>query len=441
MRMYTLRAMIFSVPALVAFISGYGPMQVARAQDEKIRIDSLTVQQAVGIALEYHPSIKASRAAASSAAAGHKQALAGYLPSIEFTGSAQQTQGAFVFNPSFPPRDQAYSSYTAGFQFQQLLFDFSRTTGRTSAAGDLEQASGNDLEASRQTVILNVQIAYYGVLQAEQVVTANEEAREQAARHLAEAKAFFSVGTRPQYDVTKSEVDLANAEVALISARNQLRLARVQLENAMGIQTDRQYKLVDSFMTPSPILSLDSARNVALRERPELRSALARVSANEALATSARSQHLPSLSAFGGYTWTNFSFPLFNRWNAGVSVSLPVFQGFSLDAQVEQADANTDAAIASLDLLRQSVFLEVEQAYLSLKEAEERTVATSKLVAQANENLVLAERQYAAGVGTLLEVTDAKLVRTNARITTIQALYDYNSWLVRLQKAMGLSER
>jgi outer membrane protein TolC len=59
------------------------------------------------------------------------------------------------------------------------------------------------------------------------------------------------------------------------------------------------------------------------------------------------------------------------------------------------------------------------------------------LVAQANENFTLAQRQYAAGVGTAIEVADAQLSRSNARITDIQAQYDYATSLVKLRRAMG----
>jgi outer membrane protein TolC len=73
-----------------------------------------------------------------------------------------------------------------------------------------------------------------------------------------------------------------------------------------------------------------------------------------------------------------------------------------------------------------------------LREADERLAATSKLVEQAEQNMTLADRQYAAGVGTALEAADARLSLSNARITNIQAVYDHSSSLVRLQKAMGV---
>ena len=287
--------------------------------------------------------------------------------------------------------------------------------------------------------MVNVEVAYFGVVQSRQVVSVNEEAVDQAAKHLTEAKAFYSVGRRPLFDVTKAEVDLANANVNLIRARNELRLANLQLENAIGLHPRNAYVLTDTLSVVPFSIPLDSVKSVTFETRPELLAAQARVEASRSLVTAAWDQNLPTLSATGSLTWSNFDYtPLFRRWSAGLTLSLPLFQGFAIAGQVEQAQAAADAAEANLQVLHESVVLEVEQAYFNLKEAGDRLDATSKIVEQAEQNLLLAERQYAAGVGTALEASDARLSLSNARISRIQALFDYNSALVQLQKAMGV---
>jgi outer membrane protein len=108
---------------------------------------------------------------------------------------------------------------------------------------------------------------------------------------------------------------------------------------------------------------------------------------------------------------------------------------------MEQSEATADVAQASLDVLTESVVLEAEQNYLSLKEAEERIGASAKFVAQAKENLKLAEGRYNSGVGSPIEITDAQINLSNAQITYIQSLSDYNSSLIRLRRAMGVIGR
>ena len=269
----------------------------------------------------------------------------------------------------------------------------------------------------------------------------NEEAVQLATAILSRAKAFYSVGRRPQSDVTKAEVDLANANVNLIRSRNQLHITGVQLENAMGVHPADGYAVIDTFEISHALPSLDSAQATAFALRPDLRSFQARVRAAQSLVSATWAQHLPVLSASGTWTWNGFDFPLASRWNAGVTLTLPVFQGFAISGQVSQAQANADAAEANLDLFKEAVTLDVQQSYWGVREAEERIAAATKLVEQAEQNLVLAEKQYSAGVGTALDITDARLSLSNARITKIQALYDHNSSLLRLRRSMGVIGR
>lgn len=401
----------------------------------------LTQEHAVAMALTYHPSLRAAQASTRSATAGVMVAQSNYFPYLSATAGGTRTDGAFVFNPSIPSRIQTYNNYSTALSLQQTLYDFGKTGSRVSASGELLEASLADFQSARDNVIMNVQLAYINFVQARRLVNVSEETVAQMEEHLKQAKAFYSVGKRPQFDVTTSEVNLANASVALIRARNQMRVAKILLENAIGLHPTTPYTVRDSFDTVSVTSTLDSAKILAKEYRSELRSAQARYASTQSLVFAAWRQHLPTMSLIGAWTWSSFDFPLQSRWNAGVTLSVPLFQGFSISAQVEQAEATVDAAEASLAVLMESVMLEVEQNYLALKEAEERRGASTKFVTQAQENLKLAEGRYNSGVGSPIEITDAQLNLSNAQITYIQSLSDYNSSLIRLRHAMGVIGR
>jgi TolC family type I secretion outer membrane protein len=420
---------------LLPFIAGQ-----AFAQTVTASLDSLTLERAIALAVQHHPVLRAAEASAEAAGATLKQARSSYFPSLNLAASTTRTEGAFVFNPSFPPRDQKYTNYSASLALQQTLYDFGKTSGRVSASANLREASRFDYQSAANNVIANVQLAYLNYLQAGQVVKVNEATVAQTEQHLVQARAFHSVGKRPQFDVTKSEVDVANAKVDLIRSRNQARLAKVQLENAMGVHPNTSYSVSESFTIAPFAASLDSAQAWAQNARPDLRSARARFYANEALVAATWRQHLPTLSLSGNYIWSAFDFPLFSRWNAGVTLSLPLFQGFNVSAQVQQARANEALTRASIDVLIESVRLEVEQSYLEMKEAEERIGATAKLVELSQETLKLAQARYNSGVGSAIEITDAQVTLSNAQITHIQARYDFNRGLVRLRRATGVIE-
>ncbi len=412
----------------------------ACAQTNAEPFATLTLELAIKLALQHHPALRAAEASTDAARATLRQARSSYLPSLNISASTTRTEGAFVFNPSFPPRDQKYTNFATSLAVQQTLYDFGKTSGRVSASANLREATAFDYQAARNNVSANAQLAFLNYLQAEQVVKVNEATVEQTEQHLVQAKAFHSVGKRPQFDVTKSEVDVANAKVNLIRSRNLAQLAQVQLENAMGVHPSSNYTVSEAFTISSLTMSLDSAQALAQNMRPDVRSARARFRANESLVAAAWRQHLPTLSASGNYIWSAFDFPLFSRWNAGVTLSLPLFQGFSVNAQVQQARAGVDLSRANIEVLQENVRLEVEQSYLEMKEAQERIGAAAKLVELSQQNLKLAEARYNSGVGSAIEITDAQVTLSNAAITHIQAQYDYSRSLVRLRRAMGMME-
>jgi outer membrane protein len=401
----------------------------------------LTQEQAVALALTYHPSLRGAEAATRSASAGVTVSQSNYFPALSVSASGTRTGGASPINPSFPVRILTYNNYLTALSLQQTLYDFGKTGGRVSASEDLADASMSDFQSTRDSVITNVQLSYIEFVQSIRLVKVDEEAVAQAEAHLKQSRAFYTVGTRPQYDVTTAEVTLANANVSLITGRNQMRLAKLQLENAIGLHSTTAYTVRDTLGTPAFTITLDSAKQLAQDFRPELRSAQARYASSQALVSAAQSQHLPTLSLNGTWQWSSFDFPLQSKWTTGVTLSMPLFQGFAISAQVQQAEATVDEAKAGLDVLMEAVMLQVEQNYLSLKEAQERIDASDKLVVQAKENLRLAEGRYNSGVGSPIEITDAQVTLSNAEITDIQALADYNSSLIRLHQAIGVIGR
>ena len=415
---------LFSVP-LHAQLTGVFP-------------ESLTQEQAVTLAIMHHPSLRGAEAATRSASAGVTQAQSNYFPMLNVSAGGTRTGGAAPINPAFRVPILTYNNYITALSLQQNLYDFGKTSGRVSANEELMDASFTDFQATRDSVIANVQLAYINFVQSIRVVKVDSESVAQAEEHLKQSQAFYSVGTRPQYDVTTAEVNLANANVALITGRNQVRVAKLQLENAIGMYSTTHYTVHDSLETPAFAVTLDSAKAVANESRPELRSAQARYVSAQSSVSATRAQHLPTVSLNGGWTWSSFDFPLQSKWNAGFTLSMPIFEGFAISAQVEQAEAVVDEVHAGLDELMEGVMLQVEQNYLSLKEAQERIDASKKLVTQAKENLKLAEGRYNSGVGSPIEITDAQVTLSNAQITSIQALADYNSSLIRLRQAMGV---
>jgi outer membrane protein TolC len=146
---------------------------------------------------------------------------------------------------------------------------------------------------------------------------------------------------------------------------------------------------------------------------------------------------LPSITGNAQYNWTGREYPLQQGWLWGVTLTFPLFDDILTVAQVGEAKANLRGLQAQEENLRQQVTLEVRQSMLNVQQAEESVRVSEATVGQARENLTIAEGRYSAGVGNIIELTDAQVLLTSAQANSIQALATYKTAVAQLEKAVN----
>jgi len=399
--------------------------------------DSLTINQCVEIALKNNPQI---RLAQSNYDINYSNLIitrSNIYPQVSLQSAWNRNGGTFFQGPVAIPR--TFETYTTGFQGSLLLFDFDKTYSRISAYSDLADASAQDVINAKQTLILNTYIAYFDYLQAVKLKKVNQESLQQATEHLKLSRSLFDVGSKPQFDVIKAESDEATARVNLLNAENNIDITRLQLENILNKKLPPEFNLRDDFEVVRDSVTESASLNIALQNRPEIISGKFRVDANKSFLISAWTANLPSINASGGYTWKSFALnqTFQGSWSLGVALSLPIFQGFALDAGIQQARADLDNAQASYDLIEQGVTLDVRQQYSNLRLSRNQITASRSLLNAAEETLRLAEARFKAEIGSSVEVTDARVTYYNAQVLLIQSLYNYQVTYARLERAMG----
>ena len=408
------------------------------ASDISIRKgEVLTLAKCIEIALRQQPSMLASMYLVDASQSRIGEAVSGYLPQVNLSGSAGRSKTLPTVGS---PLQFISNQYAGTAQLTQLIYDFGKTPNQISIAQFNRDASRSDLDATRAQTILNAKTAYYGLLKAQKNLDVARETVAQYVQHLDQAKGFFEVGVKPKFDVTKAEVDLSNSQLNLITADNAMKIARATLNNAMGLPDAPDYKVEDSMTFTKQNPALSQAIDAAVQNRPEMIATERRLKASEETVSLASKGFFPVISGNAAYNRVSFSDPSFKYagWNAGFSVTIPVFNGFLTYHQIREAQANYNAAKANYDLLKQNIVLEVQQAYLNLMAAADKVPTSELAVRQATENLEIANGRYTFGVGNPIEVTDAQVLYTNARTTYIQALYDYNTAMASLEKSMGL---
>ena len=399
--------------------------------------DVLNLQQCIEIALSKHPNISAATSTIRISDSKIGQARAGYYPQLTFQSSYQR------ISPS-PPMTiyytDPYNQYSNTLNLSQTIFDFGKTYNQVQIQSLGKESSQADLQDISGQVILGVKQAYYGYLQAKMSRDVAAETVNQFQKHYEMAKAFFETGKTSKIDQTSAEVNLSNAKINLLKADNALRIAKITLTNAMGIMNAPQYEIKDDLAYLPYEVSLEEALQNAYKNRPDLLSTLKKKEGLEKTIDLNKKGYLPVLSGNAAYGYTGDDLVMDKAWSVGVTLTFPLFTGLSTKYQIDEAKANLDVLRANEDSLMQKVYLQVESAYLSLKEAAERISVGQIIVKQAEETVELAKGRYSAGVGSSIEITDAMITLNNAKMTYITALADYSVAQANLEKAMGVQK-
>jgi outer membrane protein len=403
----------------------------------------LSLRDCIDIALKNQPAIRVAQENVSAGLGRETQAASPFFPQVSAsTGYSESHALGGAFGESIT------KSYTTTLSINQVIYDFGKTGNSLDATRWTTRSFQRDLDRTIQDVVLNVKQAYYALLAAKKLVLVAQKTIEQTESHLKQAQAFYQAGSKPRFDVTRAEVEVNNARLGMINAKNGVRIRTIALNNAMGIDPGKETEIDDSLPPASPVPSLEKAQEETLKNRPEMLKAEADIEAAKYRVRAETSNYFPTLSANGAYNWATGTAemgPLFqgdiqNSWNAGVMLTVPLFQGGLTRGRVSEARANMIALEAQRDVTRQSILLEVNQAYADLESATSRVGVMELSLQKARESLEIAQGRYEAGLGPYIEVTDAQLSAVNAETDHIQALYDYYLAGARLLKSMGRVE-
>jgi outer membrane protein len=400
--------------------------------------ENLTLVRCIDIAIKNQPAILQYYYMVQANEALLGQARAGYYPQVDLTSSYNSYNAISQQNDIHSPIGlYGYDYYGNNVALKQKIYDFGKREANVDVARLNKQSSQFDVDNQITAVISNVKTAYYSVLRAKRARDVNLEAMDQYRQQLGQAKLFFEAGKKPKYDVTTAEVNLSSAEVQLINAENDLDNAWVTLNNAMGYDGSAQYTIEDT-LAPAPYqITEQAALDQAYKNRQDLQSLLTQKASAERAIDVAKKDYYPSLDASAGYDFAGSQTPLSQGWNAGVALTWNLFKGLSTKKEIEKATANLKVVEAKIAILRLQIRQDIKKALLDLKKAKE-TIANAKVqVRQATENFELANLRYKAGLGTPLDVTNATVSYSTAKLTQSAAVYNFFISKANIEKAMG----
>jgi HAE1 family hydrophobic/amphiphilic exporter-1 len=327
---------------------------------------------------------------------------------------------------------------------KQVIFTWGQVGAAIRAAKLGFGLADQQLRQFRQAVTRDVTTAYCNVLAARELATIAEEDLAQKQRHLDETTKRQSAGTATDYDVLAAQVAVENARPTVIRGGNAVRVARMQL--AFLLAETGEVDVTGPLGVPiDAVPTYEAVLARALANRPELAVQDDTRGVYKELVTIARAASKPRVDFSAAWGMGRVGLPSVSSsgylWNAGVYASVPLFDGWRTKGQVAQAE--TDLARAGLDdkKLREGIAVAVRTAVDAVRESSEIVKAVSGTVAQAERLLFLAEKGFELGVKTRLEVQDAELNLSSARVNLAQAQRDYRVARVNLEWVAGTLDK
>ena len=407
--------------------------------------EAITLDAAIDLALRAHPSQAQAQAAVDVAAARIVESRSQYLPQVVGTGQYQR----MTANPTHRPNTaqlgaqswtQSYDYFTLGGTASQLIYDFGQTSDRWSAAQATQSAATQSERAVQVQIISSVRKAYFQARAQRDLIDVAAEAVANQKMHMGQIQKLVLQGMRPEIDQATAETGLANAQVQLISAQNAYDLACAVFSQAIGQALAKRYEPGSEDMPPvvDEDAPIDRLLEFALRDRAELASFAKQREAQEKLVTAARGSYGPNLQAQANLTGTGVKLDnLAPNWWVGALLTWPIFQGGLTQGQVAEAQANLRAIAAQEDVFRLQIRIDVEQAALAVRAARATLDATHLALESARKQLQLAEARYAAGMGSVIELSDAQVTRTTAAAQEVNARFSLARSRAALWGALG----
>ena len=410
-----------------------------------------TLQEAIALAYRTNPTLQGQRAQQRALDESVPQARAGLRPTVSVSGSTNYSR---VDRPNTPGIDvngdgvidipgsnniTETDSVGATISLDQKLYSGGRIARAVDAAEASVRSGRENLRTVEQQVLASVIQAYVDVLRDVEILRIREANLAVLRRQLEESNARFEVGEITRTDVSQSEARLAASEADLAGAQAQLSVSRAVYASVVG---QAPTNLEEPPALPGVPANFDAALDVGLIENPALRAAQYDLQAAEARHAQARSAYLPSVglsSSFGGSTPIS-GFDLSDRTNtfqAGVSVSVPLFTGGLNASRVAQALEQANAAKIEIDRQKRSVLQGVSSAYAQVVSNRSQLDAGVAGVSAARVAAEGVRQEQQVGLRTTLDVLNGELELRNAEINLAVAKRNLYVAQASLLSAMG----
>lgn len=419
----------------------------------------MSLEDAIRLALQKNSTLKQFDNNIATYESSKLAAYGNFLPTLSASGGwdwSRNENAARVINidgldVNVPESTSETRTYGVGVNSNIVLFDgLSNFANFSQSENDLESAK-LILERLKQEIVFQTISLYYSVVEIEQLLNVRNEDVKQQQKTLETIEERNRLGAVTLADVYQQQVQLGNAELEVIRAQNSLEIAKSNLLYYLGLDVLENIEFAKDLSAEEKLsiktdIETDYKRisdlvDQALSSRKDFTSKQFDLESAYDGITIARSGHLPRFTgnaSFGSSANTFDNLFESKRYSAGLTLSIPIFSGFSVSNQVQFAEVRALNTELELSDLERKIKQDIQQSLLDIQAATKALIVSEKNVNAAEENLKIEREKYSLGAGKLLDVLIANTFYTNAQTNFINNQFNYIRLSEQLNYNLGI---
>lgn len=406
-------------------------------------IKQMTVDEVAQLAIQNHQQLKVSAQNIDIAKQQKDITKLQKLPTI--TASTSQFYLGNVIaidkdlsNSTTIPMPHYGSSY--GVQATQLIFKGGLLNKSIELAGLREQLSELDLENRKQDIkflVISNYLDIYKILNQEVVIQNNKKLAQERLKNI---QKFYQQGMVTRNEVIRGELAIKNLDQGMLTLVNNRKILNYNLNIALGLNSETQIIPVENLGNKETGIGMDHYLNLAHDSNPQMRSAKTNIAVADKNIEIIKTDKMPTLSGFGGYTLQR---PITTRnpvldmyssgWQGGVSLSYNIDNLYKTKERVKLGELQKNQANDAMTLVQQNLDMSVNAAYTKYQEAIQQTAILNDAKSLAEENYKITEAKYLNQLAVQAEMIDAQLQKIQSELdlanAEINILYQYYNLL------------
>lgn len=421
-----------------------------------------SLDKAIEVALTNNYDGKLADAQAVNAKMELKGAFGTYLPGMNFNMgysrnlNPKDNSSSSSLDSLAPYLKNYYSatspnSYNMSLMMNYNIFDgFNREENYSRVQNSMKAAEFN-IRQTRQNIVIDVYRKYIQMIRNSQIMKIRKENLEMGKSELKRIQAQYEAGAIPVAIVYAQEADLGNKEVDLITSENDMNIVKAQLLTIMGLNPDMtaEFELngIPADVADDAIANykakigpMNTSIKSALNSRFDYSMNKIYLENSNKTKNMAEAAYFPSLSASGGWAWNNTKFSEFSdkgTWTAGLNLSVPLFNGYQTEVQVQNAELQVQQRRFELARLEQNIRISIQTAYLNLDATEKQFEISKKSVKASEQNFKSMKERLAVGSSSITDYITANTQYITSQINKINAVYNYIQAQKELDYALG----